>query len=387
MSQMFGNDYRMQHRPPDAEHGAPFYDASLFDHNERSAYPEDVYEHPEWYGNEDGWRESFRAMQAARGNPEHPVTIYRAAPQADFNTGDWVTPSLEYAKIHSRHYEDPAQDMPVHSITVPASQLHTDADSLNEWGYNGPNISGQRVATKTAAIKSRPPKYVQHWVEQTHPDEFQGHPSDCINPKCQHHWTDEDEHQLLQYGQIKCPRCHTLQTIDGNLGGFDDNQKGYGDNPGGGTKSGLSLSDMGRMGQEIVKRAQLPGFTFKHEFTEPNWPIDQVWTDQHGNDWGMEVKAAHHQAQQRFKLGDAAERNKKIAYTGENGLRQGLLGVRMNFATNKADIFHRPQFTDTWVGAPTMHHMGTVDFSDLNPFKDPSEIGQLPQEQDDSLPF
>ena len=244
------------------------------------------------------------------------------------------------------------------------------------------------------AIRSRQPKYVQKWVEQTHgPDEFQGHVSDCINPKCQHHWTPEEQHSLAQYGQIKCPRCGLLQNMEGGVGGWEDRDHyiegpySRGNRPGGGTRSGLSLSEMGNLAQQIVKRSDLPGFQFKHEFTENNWPIDHIWTDQHGNDWGMEIKAAHHQAQPRFKLGDSYERNKKIQYCAENGLRQGLLGVRMNFATNKADIFHRPQFTDTWIGAPTMRHLGTVDFEDLNPFKDPNQIPELPQESDQGLPF
>ena len=178
-----------------------------------------------------------------------------------------------------------------------------------------------------------------------------------------------------------------MQTIDGNIGTFDEQQRNYGDKPGGQTRSGLTLSDMGRIGQDVVKRAALPGFTFKHEFTENNWPVDHIWTDENGQDHGMEIKTNHSLAQPRFKLGDAAERTKKIKYCAENGLRQGLIGVRLNFHNDTADVFHRPQFTDTWVGAPTMTHLGTYDFSDLNPFKSPGEVPpNLPEEHDD-IPF
>ena len=73
---------------------------------------------------------------AAKGNPEHPITVYRAVPGefkgSEINPGDWVTPNLDYAHEHVKRFDD------YHVIekTVPAKHIWTDANSIHEFGYD-----------------------------------------------------------------------------------------------------------------------------------------------------------------------------------------------------------------------------------------------------------
>ena len=122
-------DYRMRHQP-DPE-GPAMHEAGL-------AFP-NIYEIPRAYtsgiGNADA--ESMLAISRARSNPGAMIRIYRAAPQGvtQINPGDWVTPSKHYATIHGMHPEDPALDSPVISMIVPAAELRTEGNSINEWGW------------------------------------------------------------------------------------------------------------------------------------------------------------------------------------------------------------------------------------------------------------
>jgi hypothetical protein len=141
------DDYRMSHhRPPGPDIGIPFHDLTV-------SLPDDVYTHPHYYGwgpprrdddeHQEAQWESFQKALRARGNPEQRVAIYRALP-AQFigqgiRPGDWVTPSLKYAMIHARQF-DSDQDWPVLRTVVLAKHLHTDGDSISEWGYNGPDV-------------------------------------------------------------------------------------------------------------------------------------------------------------------------------------------------------------------------------------------------------
>lgn len=49
------------------------------------------------------------------------------------NKGDWVTPSLLYAKEHGQSNLDKFK---IATKTVKASELYTDGNSIFEWGYN-----------------------------------------------------------------------------------------------------------------------------------------------------------------------------------------------------------------------------------------------------------
>lgn len=128
-------DYRMQHRPPDADYGAPLHDLESF--------MPDVYTHPHYYGDQSdpSVREAHRQIQRAKGKPEARVKVFRAVPAdyADqgFRPGDWVTTSKDYARLHGRHHEDSKHDWPVISTTVRANELHSSGDDPREYGYNG----------------------------------------------------------------------------------------------------------------------------------------------------------------------------------------------------------------------------------------------------------
>lgn len=133
--------YRMSHGAPGPD-GAPLHDLTA-----NSVFPPDVYETLRYYqfhaGDARGRAqeaEAERILRAVRGRPDMPVTIYRSLPRGltTINPGDWVTIVRDYAVMHGMHADDETQDWPVVAATVPAGTVHTNGDSLQEWGYNGP---------------------------------------------------------------------------------------------------------------------------------------------------------------------------------------------------------------------------------------------------------
>jgi len=148
-------EYRMAHRPPTPEAGAPLHDLT-------KQLPADIYDHPEWYdGGEPGYRHAWSVAATARNRPDAMVWIYRSAPRRVkvIHPGDWVTTSRQYAKSHGRHAADPKKDWPVLVARVRADQLVTSGDSLLEWGYWGPKIRGAGSARE----------FIDRWLEE--PDE------------------------------------------------------------------------------------------------------------------------------------------------------------------------------------------------------------------------
>jgi len=129
-------DYRIQHRAPTSESGAPLH--SLTDNG---YYPDDVYSRngPRFYGTGDASKDAkaFRIVNAYKGEPDAPVTIYRAVPSdvdAGINPGDWVTIVREYAEDHGNSVFD--GDYKIITKQVKASQIFTNGDSIQEWGYD-----------------------------------------------------------------------------------------------------------------------------------------------------------------------------------------------------------------------------------------------------------
>jgi 8-oxo-dGTP pyrophosphatase MutT (NUDIX family) len=136
------DDYRMSHRPPGPgdDVGAPLHDLT-------QTFPSDVYTHPQHYHPGGGDREAQQAMHRARGNPEAPVTIYRAQPKphSSIRTGDWVSTSGDYARQHAMSNSGEEHDMPVVKATVPAKHIWSPGDDLHEYGYWGPHIENTEV--------------------------------------------------------------------------------------------------------------------------------------------------------------------------------------------------------------------------------------------------
>jgi len=128
-------EYRGAHKAPrNDDYHSPGHEL------DRGMYPDDVYgpngHHYYGSGNNRMDRAVLDILREARGNPDHPITVYRAVPSEfkgqDINPGDWVTPSLDYAHQHGLGWDS-------HHIiekTVPAKHIWTEGNSLHEFGYD-----------------------------------------------------------------------------------------------------------------------------------------------------------------------------------------------------------------------------------------------------------
>lgn len=282
------------------------------------------------------------------------------------------------------------------------------AEKISEWLEGPCSHCGDKVSSPATmdhmAMPVARPAYVDSYLEQIAGPNEQ-HTLDpnahCINPKCGYHFTPEDEQEIGQNnGEFTCPNCHFtydyfagsknptfMRDLDHEGQATWDATKARPANPGGMTRSGLTLDQMGEIGEQIIQRMhELPGIGVVTEsFPHKQFPIDVVIQSQRGN-FGCEIKANHSQAQERFKVGGKEERQGKIRYCLENGLKPALIGVRLNFFTDKAFVFFREGLTDTWIGNQQMVHVATVDFSDLNPFKSPDPQAQALAVENAHLP-
>jgi hypothetical protein len=126
------DDYKIQHKAPSKNYGATM--DRLTD-----IYPDDIYSSKALQNYGEGYpydRLAIQIMQSAKDNPNKKIKIYRAVPKDvnTINSGDWVTTTMQYAKSHGKSVMN--NDFKVISMSVPASTLHTDANSIHEWGYN-----------------------------------------------------------------------------------------------------------------------------------------------------------------------------------------------------------------------------------------------------------
>lgn len=136
-------DYKLSHTAP-----------TLSDVEEGTAAPihaldpvmPDVYTRPNLYTHGPAWKVAALVAQSVEGKPDALVAIYRAAPAnvTTIHTGDWVTTSLEYARIHACVDDDPANDWPVRVASVPAKTIYSEGD-LCEYGYNGPTLTDCKI--------------------------------------------------------------------------------------------------------------------------------------------------------------------------------------------------------------------------------------------------
>lgn len=184
------DEYGMEHRPPGPDNGAPLHDVT----GGGDFYPADFYSPKglQYYGTGDDAvdRESFAQIRAAHDKPNAKVKMYRAVPKIlsnsdklalldkqmsaymkrgavpknaglqgsewydaayderaklrelkddksvdinAINSGDWVTLSKTYAKEHGESHLN--GEYKILTKTVKASELFTNGDSINEFGY------------------------------------------------------------------------------------------------------------------------------------------------------------------------------------------------------------------------------------------------------------
>jgi len=237
------------------------------------------------------------------------------------------------------------------------------------------------------------------------PGEVHGVEGDCPNPYCDYKLTSQDISDAeWAGGNFTCPNCGWKWNIGTEM--WDDTNRTQ-------TRSGMSLTEMGKLGEEVVKQYAkemngLPGLgQLLWESPTYNDPIDLV-----AGDYALEVKSLHSESFPRFKIAadpgqindegnkmtrsevirKKHERMQELSTHLERPLSPGVLGVRLNFYTNRADFFFAPEYKDRMMSA--MQHVGYTDFSSLNPFKRPEDVQKstLPAQgetvgDDSDIPF
>jgi hypothetical protein len=228
------------------------------------------------------------------------------------------------------------------------------------------------------------PKYVQPFLDLLNPNEIHNIGGDCINPKCNYMITEADKKEMYDMdGMWTCPKC------DRSYNYFYDNDP---DGPGGYTRAALTMKTMGQIGETVIADMGYVPQVGEITWQSPDYnsPLDFII-----GQYGVEVKTNHSEATPRFKLGGAQERQQKIEMAQQMNLIPAIIGVRLNFYADVADIFFRPQMTDTWIGNPELQHVAKTNFAYLNPYKEPYEVPdstQLPQDDatpgaSDNIPF
>lgn len=148
-------DYHSTHAAPGPDFGTQLHDSDSIN----TGWFPDFYARPNLYsdsGNREPYdAESQKAMMQYQNQPDAGVPIYRAGPKGEINQGDWVTLSPSYALQHSYSNNDnPAEDMPIWTTSVPAHTLWTDGNSINEWGYHGPSVRNPDIWRKQGSVKT-----------------------------------------------------------------------------------------------------------------------------------------------------------------------------------------------------------------------------------------
>ena len=128
------SSYRGTHQPISSEDfGARLDDLT----NNGEFVPKDFYTMSKPYGSDGSQSsiESVKIIKFVKGKPDLDITIYRAVPKGikTINTGDWVTLSPTYAKVHGD--SSLKGDYDVISKKVKVKDVKWDGDSVNEFGY------------------------------------------------------------------------------------------------------------------------------------------------------------------------------------------------------------------------------------------------------------
>lgn len=164
--------YGIEHRPRDDGPRA-------FDLAEDDMMPADVYDHPEWYSAMEPQviRETMAQVRKVKGKPKAKLTIYRAGPKPEFNGGDWVSLSKEYARTHAM--SQAPGEYKVWAAQVAAEDVRWSMDDLSEFGYFGERVEAQdtgarfslaprslaSVADSVLASQMRKPEFREKYLE------------------------------------------------------------------------------------------------------------------------------------------------------------------------------------------------------------------------------
>lgn len=106
----------------------------------------DAFSNPRYHGYGECDEETRRQLRRVRHAPEALVRIYRALPSGlgQINPGDWVTLSQDYARQHAMRDDHAANDWPIVFADVPARTVVSDGKDLDQYGYDGPPLTGLR---------------------------------------------------------------------------------------------------------------------------------------------------------------------------------------------------------------------------------------------------
>ena len=134
-------EYMMKHRPwPDEEMSAGLHD---LDNVFPGIYGRHASDYKTFADDPRIDAQSLKVINAVRGNPEAMVDIYRAVPKGvrDFNTGDWVSISKNYAKQHGESVLNGDYDLI--KAKARAADISEPGDSIAEQGYWGNPVIGK----------------------------------------------------------------------------------------------------------------------------------------------------------------------------------------------------------------------------------------------------
>lgn len=212
------------------------------------------------------------------------------------------------------------------------------------------------------------------------PGESHGLGGDCPNPYCDYELTRQDyDDAEMSGGNFTCPKCGWHWNVAPMM--YEEERQR--------TRTGMSLLDMGQIGEEAIKQwarqeGEIPGVgQILWESPDYHDPIDLV-----AGDYAIEAKTLHSESFPRFKIaadpGSGArradvikkkhDRMEQLAQHLGKPLYPAMIGVRLNFYSNQADFFFAPEYKDRMM--TSMTHLGSMDFSNLNPFKHPEDIAQ-----------
>lgn len=169
--QKVDTSYRGSHQPtgPLDDYPVRLDDLTMSTKGEQAGYPNDFYssqgqriyaQGPRFEGDEFGIanQQSYEAIQAARGNPNAEVTIYRGVPDKDdittINPGDFVTLSPKYAELHAYSGYGPSGEDAgkVISQRVKVKDVYFAGDDVNEFGYFPTDVAAN--ASKSTGLLS-----------------------------------------------------------------------------------------------------------------------------------------------------------------------------------------------------------------------------------------